>query len=292
MVKKKKVHDVQKQLLLEKEPPKSGILHLLAEIVIGISFSLGVFTVFLTLKLSNVVDWQYWWICSPLWALLFALLIVTQSKRLTNHFPLIARVVWLICLLSLVIFLVLMCIYLERRFANFTLLFLPLWVLNASCLLLGISGVFIALCVTADEVKKRNYLLAGVSMLGFDAIFFPFFLLVQLKLTYFVTAEWSIIFIPLWVTDGFFLLLGFVLLLFTLGARDSAIFSLSQLIAFIFVIPVAALFKVLLILVMDGTLRIAYFMIMIPLVGVELLVMSCGINIRLTKRLESVETVV
>jgi len=292
MVKKKKVHDVQKQLLLEKEPPKSGILHLLAEIVIGISFSLGVFTVFLTLKLSNVVDWQYWWICSPLWALLFALLIVTQSKRLTNHFPLIARVVWLICLLALVIFLVLMCIYLERRFANFTLLFLPLWVLNGSCLLLGISGVFIALCVTADEVKKRNYLLAGVSMLGFDAIFFPFFLLVQLKLTYFVTAEWSIIFIPLWVTDGFFLLLGFVLLLFTLGARDSAIFSLSQLIAFIFVIPVAALFKVLLILVMDGTLRIAYFMIMLPLVGVELLVMSCGINIRLTKRLESVETVV
>jgi len=292
MVKKKKVHDVQKQLLLEKEPPKSGILHLLAEIVIGISFSLGVFTVFLTLKLSNVVDWQYWWICSPLWALLFALLIVTQSKRLTNHFPLIARVVWLICLLSLVIFLVLMCIYLERRFANFTLLFLPLWVLNASCLLLGISGVFIALCVTADEVKKRNYLLAGISMLGFDVIFFPFFLLVQLKLTHFITAEWSIIFIPLWVTDGFFLLLGFVLLLFTLGARDSAIFSLSQLIAFIFVLPVAALFKVLLILVMDGTLRIAYFMIMIPLVGVELLVMSCGINIRLTKRLESVETVV
>lgn len=34
----------------------------------GIGLAGGVFLVFLTLKLTNVIDWSWWWITAPLWA--------------------------------------------------------------------------------------------------------------------------------------------------------------------------------------------------------------------------------
>jgi hypothetical protein len=41
----------------------------------GLSLSLTVFVVFLTLKLSGVIDWSWWWVTSPLW-LPFAVVLV------------------------------------------------------------------------------------------------------------------------------------------------------------------------------------------------------------------------
>ncbi len=41
----------------------------------NLSLSLIIFVVFLTLKLSGVIDWSWWWITSPLW-LPFALVLV------------------------------------------------------------------------------------------------------------------------------------------------------------------------------------------------------------------------
>ena len=33
----------------------------------GLSFSSVLFLVFLVLKLTNVIDWSWWWVLSPLW---------------------------------------------------------------------------------------------------------------------------------------------------------------------------------------------------------------------------------
>jgi hypothetical protein len=33
----------------------------------SLSLSIIIFVVFLTLKLSNVVDWSWWWVLSPIW---------------------------------------------------------------------------------------------------------------------------------------------------------------------------------------------------------------------------------
>lgn len=40
----------------------------------NLSLSLIIFVVFLTLKLSGVIDWSWWWVISPLW-LPFALVL-------------------------------------------------------------------------------------------------------------------------------------------------------------------------------------------------------------------------
>lgn len=33
----------------------------------GINTSLVLFLIFLTLKLTNVIDWSWWWVTCPLW---------------------------------------------------------------------------------------------------------------------------------------------------------------------------------------------------------------------------------
>ncbi len=53
----------------------------------GLSLSLIVFVVFLTLKLSNVIDWSWWWVTSPLW-LPFAVVLVVIG--IVSIFTLIA----------------------------------------------------------------------------------------------------------------------------------------------------------------------------------------------------------
>lgn len=33
----------------------------------GVSFTTILFLVFLVLKLTNTIDWSWWWVTSPLW---------------------------------------------------------------------------------------------------------------------------------------------------------------------------------------------------------------------------------
>ncbi|MCH5167866.1 MAG: hypothetical protein J1F35_08310 [Erysipelotrichales bacterium] len=47
----------------------------------GISLSTILFVVFLVLKLTNTIDWSWWWVTSPLWipfglVILFAIIIL------------------------------------------------------------------------------------------------------------------------------------------------------------------------------------------------------------------------
>jgi len=290
MPKKKKKGKEEKKLLDEGVSSPKGkskstpLLPLIGELTAGSVSGVILFTIFLTLKMSRVVSWSYWWILSPLWIILFILLILTQWKRISYHLPAISRIVWLICLISLVGFLILLTLNLENILeVSFVLMFLPLWILILASFLLGISGVVIGIRLNADDSKRAKYLLAGIAMLGFDAICFPFLLLLEFKLSG-SSFGWVSVFIPLWVVDGFFLCSSFILLLFTIGSRDSAIFSLSQVLTFIFTFISVAIFKVLLALHLDLISPMSYYWIMTPVIVAELLIVSVSLNIRFTRK--------
>jgi hypothetical protein len=51
----------------------------------GLSLATILFLIFLILKLTNYIDWSWWWVTSPLWiSVIFVILIVLivfKSKR-------------------------------------------------------------------------------------------------------------------------------------------------------------------------------------------------------------------
>lgn len=53
----------------------------------GVGLPTVLFVVFLVLKLTNVIDWSWWWVTSPLWiygsfaALVFVIAASLVSKR-------------------------------------------------------------------------------------------------------------------------------------------------------------------------------------------------------------------
>jgi len=55
---------------------------------VGVSFCGLLFLVFLTLKLTEHINWSWWWVTAPLWgpiALIVALLIATFIALVIKH---------------------------------------------------------------------------------------------------------------------------------------------------------------------------------------------------------------
>ena len=46
--------------------------------------AIGTFLVFLTLKLTQVIDWSYWWVTAPLWGLVVYVLLVLVPLTLIS----------------------------------------------------------------------------------------------------------------------------------------------------------------------------------------------------------------
>ena len=44
----------------------------------GIGFGTILFLIFLTLKLTNYIDWSWWWVFSPLWIPLIVVVVVAM----------------------------------------------------------------------------------------------------------------------------------------------------------------------------------------------------------------------
>lgn len=56
----------------------------------GLGLGTILFVVFLTLKLTNVIDWSWWWVTSPLWIsavfFVFGMLIIAITAALVAIF--------------------------------------------------------------------------------------------------------------------------------------------------------------------------------------------------------------
>lgn len=57
----------------------------------GVSLSTVVFIVFLILKLTNVIDWSWWWVTAPIWMPLAALIAICIVLFIVGVFIGIAR---------------------------------------------------------------------------------------------------------------------------------------------------------------------------------------------------------
>jgi hypothetical protein len=95
--------------------------------------------------------------------------------------------------------------------------------------------------------------------------------------------NWSYVFIPLFITDGFFLCISGFLMLFTVGSRDSALFAIPQLACFLLSLPASVVFKVLLIWYLDGG-DISPYLMMLPLFIVEIFLLACGLHMLRSKK--------
>jgi len=42
----------------------------------GLSLSTVLFLVFLVLKLTHLIDWSWWWVCSPIWIPLAIVIVI------------------------------------------------------------------------------------------------------------------------------------------------------------------------------------------------------------------------
>src|SRR5690242_1029226 len=102
------------RLLGNGEELRKPILPLVGEILAGVFSGLVIFTVFVALKITEVINWNYWFVFSPIWVVLLALLLLTQSKRLTTRTNLIVRLAWLLCVISIMGHLILLNMKLEE----------------------------------------------------------------------------------------------------------------------------------------------------------------------------------
>ena len=50
----------------------------------GIGFGTILFLIFLTLKLTNYIDWSWWWVFSPLWIPLIVVVVVAMIVIKSN----------------------------------------------------------------------------------------------------------------------------------------------------------------------------------------------------------------
>jgi len=289
------------------EPSRSDdaptpILPLIGEVIAFVSLGAVIYTLFLLLRLDGTIHWNYWIISIPLWFIFFILLLLTQSKKLTTHASLIVRLAWLICVLCMVVFLFLVDMRLQYLYDSLSddetlnslvfdwvYIFVPLWIFIGIDFILSVSG-FLVGCFGSNSQTKERYRSASVSLLIFDLVFTPFLLLLQLKLS--GNAEsfgWAVVFISLFIVDVFFLVTGCVLLVFTFGSTQDAIFSLPQVIAFLLVCVLSIVFKILLIVALDKqqhgeSLPISLLGILSPLIILELLLMAIGISVRVRRR--------
>eukprot|EP01116_Phalansterium_solitarium_P007080 TRINITY_DN19552_c0_g1_i1.p1 TRINITY_DN19552_c0_g1~~TRINITY_DN19552_c0_g1_i1.p1 ORF type:complete len:334 (-),score=119.45 TRINITY_DN19552_c0_g1_i1:606-1607(-) len=284
------IHGTTGNVVMDEKPAVQPLLPLLGELLVFIDVLMFIFMIFLSLKLSHTVDWTWWAIFAPGYAMLLVLVLMTQSKRFTKRASLLIRLAWLMSTLTLACFLLMLNLYLDYVdiavlapiFKHFSLsmIFIPLWVMLGVTLVFGVASLGFA-CANSDEDKRRKHIIAGVPLLFFAIFFGPFLIMLELRVTGADTVAWSSVFIPLWVFDGISLIFGVCLAVYTPGGSEGAVFTTAQVSCFLTVLPCSVVFKVLLVLVLEQVDGIQFFYTMIPLSVMQVLLFACGLDMRL-----------
>jgi len=254
---------------------------LLGKLVSLFTFPLLIFTITLALRLNGNILWSYWYIFLPVFILLLASLLLSTSQRLSQPAPVQMRMAWLVCIICIGSFLVMLVLKLEgTTLGPWRYFYLPLYIIGLITFGCGFHQTFIFGCCNSDQNHKK-YILSGTPVFCFGMVFLPAVILLSLKVgvdDIKVSMDWAIVFIPLFVTDVFCFCMGFFLLLFSFGGRKDALFSITQLVIFLAVIPISIVFKILLIIYLDGIMDFAVFYCFLPLIVLELLLLFCGIS--------------
>jgi len=227
-----------------------------------------------------VIAWDPWWIYFPIWLLLLTLFILTQSKALTRHMGMFLRIGWITCLLCTASFLILYNLWTTGKVNwNLNFIVLPVWMFAFLSGILGMLSL-VSACCSQKPSHKLKYYYSGGFLLLVDLVIVPVLLLIDLKMIMKWDLNWAEVFIPLWIVDGSLLIIGVMLLIFTIGS-PTGMFSLPQVCCFLLAIPGAVTFKVLLVLNLDHHVSppLDYTVVMIPMWILLFFLGSCGLSI-------------
>lgn len=241
------------------------------------------FVLVLLYKLEWGSSMPYYIIFIPFWVVNIFLLGVSQAKRFTTKVPFIGRLTLVSFATGICISSVLLSVELDYpNKITKSALIVPLYGFCGISLFFGIISLLVA-CCTSDPKRMNRHISVGVPNILAFLILTPFCVLIYLKIHQNPSLPWGYILIPLWISDGLAFSIGAILLLFTYGSRDSAHFTILQVILFLLFIVCLITFKVLLVENLDYSIQIPIYAIIIPLILALLLLITCGIDIRLKR---------
>jgi hypothetical protein len=186
-------------------------------------------TIFLVIKLDGAVNWEWPIVLIPFFVLAGQVIIATfthdaarvkYDEELADNIAPQRISVWEIfmkvpCRMMIhtaIVLLIAFFVLLGLKLSNLDLIpwwavFLPLWVLCILASQAPLTG-----CVTGTKFSEGDYKFERV-MFGIFALFLlAFFILLWLKLDFYVRFNWWIVFIPIWVIMGTFVIVPSVLL--------------------------------------------------------------------------------
>lgn len=255
---------------------------LLGRVVSAFCVPILLFTIVLPLRIEGAVEWSYWIVFSPIFATLLGFFLATTSQTLSAPAPLGVRILWMAWVISLTMFVVFLVLRLDGSTSlipSLDLIFSPLYFGLGLMVLVGFC-LIVAGCCSSSPHKQKKYIVSAVPICCFAVVLLPLILLISFKqgVDSLPNVSYGVIFIPLFVADMFGFCMGFFLLLFSFGGRKDAIFSIFQLFVFLVAIPVSVTFKILLVLYLDGVLKISLIYVFLPLIVLEALLLTCGLG--------------
>ncbi|KAN0036907.1 hypothetical protein ACTFIV_002230 [Dictyostelium citrinum] len=248
--------------------------------IIGLSSI--VFTIFIGLYIDGYIDWSYWVLFIPIYVILTASYLATGSRVLSNLVSWIIRLVWRLSVFGLTVFVVFTIIHFKYNTFGFSVMMIPLLFTFGSVFVMGIFSLIFGIVFVdgkSTPQRKTKYIVNGLPLLFTGAILTPAAIMIALKLDGLYDAKLAVCFVSLFIGDIIASCFSFFLLIFSLGSKDTATFSIGQLLSIIFITICSIVFKVLLILATDQQHDINSLFLLIPLLVAEAFMVFCGINL-------------
>jgi hypothetical protein len=203
----------------------------------------------LSLSPSSLPWWSLWAVCSPLFVACLGLLLVTSVSRFDS--PFVARLAWgygLACATTFCV-LVVARVDLSDRIPALShpwVPFVPHWSLALGFAVIGLYSFW-------PSSATRNCA-AGVLLVVSGCLWGLLSILAYLRVTGndSPSLTWYGVLAPWWVLDGLLLVVGIVMLLFSFGARQSALFTIGQQLLFLVIVLASAALKVLVAASLEG----------------------------------------
>lgn len=276
--------------------------------------------------LLNLVDWKFgyewrpWVTWSPIYLGIIVLLVVISALKLDT--PFIAHITWNFVLAVLEIYFLLLVVRKENphmSFWRYFPLYIPHWIISVVVILIGL-GLLLKNVVhkrngtssggdndgtpNNSDVEERSmllreeehdarsvYYLVSVGYIIIGLGWGIITLLVCLRETRVVPSyslSWGVIFIPWYALDLFFFVCLIVMLVFSFGASQSAVFTINQQLIMLTITALSTLVKALLNMEFEGTSPVPPGAVMGSLLALCIAVLLLGVCFTISRNSNNV----
>jgi len=193
----------------KQESVKREFMKALIQISMAVLTLLTSFSIFLLLKIEDIIDWNWWYIFSPLGLIALLLLLCLVRKEVVENTIFAVRMVFVMWIVACSVFGFLLVTALERTFVDAQdplVTFIPLWAISGIFLLFSAYLFYRGCCHGGDKASSDNYANMAIPFFCFSLIFAPLVVLLGLKEVGIIQSSWGISMIPLFAVDLFFFL--------------------------------------------------------------------------------------